>query len=96
MKQSAQQITSLQSHFYESSKQKTETNVFQGQMPWAATRLPEVPSELWNRSGNFFVYDITRFCCNMSVSQTEKRWIISRKEVLMRQKVSGATVIICT
>jgi hypothetical protein len=37
---------------YESSKQesKRDRNMFQAQKPWAATRLPEVPSKLWHNT----------------------------------------------
>jgi hypothetical protein len=50
-----------------------------------------VPSESQNRSGNFLIYDITRFCFNVSGSQTENRWIISRKEVSVGEAINNVS-----
>lgn len=48
---------------------KKDRNMLQSQESRASMELPEVPSQLQNKSDNSAIYDITRFGTNASVTK---------------------------
>jgi hypothetical protein len=48
---------------------KKDRSMLQSQKSQASMKLPEVPSQLQNKSGNLTIYNITRFGMNASVTK---------------------------